>query len=461
MIELRANAWYGDTTVTLPIPDGWQVTTLWPDTPPPLDDNQIARALDRPVGQPPIRELARGKSRPLIIVDDLTRPTPAARVIPHILGHLAAAGIAKRDVTLLMATGTHGPPGPGGMEKKVGPEASSCRLVVHQHRGNFVRVGRTSFGTPVLVNREVAASDFVVGVGGIYPQNSTGFGGGSKLALGVLGRPSIVRLHFGHPSVRGSYDVDNDFRRDLDEIARMIGLNTTVGLHVDANREAVRIVSGDHNLYYRDAVTFARQRYTAPLPAEADIVISNAYPMDVSLTMMHIKGAIPLLHAKPGASRVLVAGCPEGAGYHDLFPFIGGPRFARERNWARSAMARPRDVPAKAAGKVWRRITSGGGRQREAPSASAPEAAPKTNPIWLYTPGNESRMPAQIPKMTLCDTWEHVVSVVSREQGLRAGLKVVIYPCAPLHVLELPHTGESSDPPVATAGSLQDARTRG
>jgi hypothetical protein len=429
----------------VPIPDEWKVTTLWPATPSALDDDQIVEALDRPVGQPPIRELARGKARPVIIVDDLTRPTPASRVIPHVLRHFAEAGIAKRNVTILMGTGTHGPPQAGGMEKKVGPEASSsCRLLVHNHRGNLTRLGRTSFGTPVLVNKVVAASDLVVGIGGIYPQNSTGFGGGSKLALGALGRRSIVRLHYGHGSVMGSYDIDNDFRRDLDEIARMIGLNTTIALHVDANRDAVRIVSGDHNLYYGDAVAFSRQRYNAPLPTEADVVISNAYPIDVSLTMMHSKGIIPLLHAKPGASRVLVAACPEGVGYHDLFPFIGGPRFRQQRNWARSVMARPRAVPRKAAGKVWQRIERARRRPAEASVAPTSQARANTNPIWLYAPGEDARrIPAEIPKMTLCDTWEHVVDAIIREQGPRTALKVTIYPCAPLHVLDLPQTKQA------------------
>jgi Lactate racemase N-terminal domain len=427
------------------IPDEWKITTLWPRTPSALDDGQVAEALDQPVGQPPIRELARGKSRPLIIVDDLTRPTPASRVIPHVLRHLEAAGIAKRNVTILMGTGAHGPPGPGGMEKKVGPEASSsCRLLVHRHRGNLVPVGRTSFGTPVVVNQEVAASDFVVGIGGVYPQNSTGFGGGSKLALGVLGRRSIVRLHYGHQSVMGSYDIDNDFRRDLDEIARMIGLNTTIALHVDANRDAVRIVSGDHNLYYREAVAFSRQRYAAPLPTDADVVISNAYPMDLSLTMMHIKGVIPLLHAKPGASRLLVAACPEGVGYHDLFPFIGGPRLRRQRNWARSAIARPRAVPRRAAGKLWRRIERARRRRAEASTTSGFQAGPDTNPIWLYAPGEDtSRIPAKIPGMTLCETWENVVQAIIREQGARTALNVLIYPSAPLHVLDLQQTKQT------------------
>jgi hypothetical protein len=307
----------------------------------------------------------------------------------------------------------------------------------------------------VFVNKEVAASDFVVGIGGVYPQSSTGFGGGSKLALGVLGRQSIVRLHFGHRSMMGSYEIDNDFRRDLDEIARIIGLNTTIALHVDANREAVRIVSGDHDLYYRDAVAFSRQRYRAQLPAEADIVISNAYPMDVSLTMMHIKGTIPLRHAKPGASRVLVAACPEGVGYHDLFPFIGGPRFRRQRNWGRSAMARPRAVPRKAAGKALQRIS----RARRLPAAPTSPPPSQTrqvaNPVWLYVPGEGAKsFPAEIPQMTLCDTWESVVETIIREQGPRSALEVMIYPCAPLHVLDLPRT--SQPPPTRVSQVSSD-----
>ena len=70
---LRTGAWYGDQPFALEFPKGWEVTTHWPDTPPPLRDDQIARALEQPVGQPPIRVLARDSTRPLVILDDLTR----------------------------------------------------------------------------------------------------------------------------------------------------------------------------------------------------------------------------------------------------------------------------------------------------------------------------------------------------------------------------------------------------
>jgi hypothetical protein len=294
----------------------------------------------------------------------------------------------------------------------------------------------------VIVNEAVAASDFLVGIGGVYPQNSTGFGGGAKLALGVLGKRSISRLHFGHTSVDGSYEIENDFRRDLSEIAKMIGLNTTIAVHVNADREVVRIVSGDHGEYYRKAVAFSRQRYKAPLPADADVVICNAHPDDVSVTMARIKGIIPLLHAKPGASRVMVAGCPEGVGHHDLFPFIGAPRFTRERNWVRRAVARPRAVPRKAARKAWQQLARSRARGGGVTSSPTFMAQADVNPIWLYVPGEGAAdMPAVLPGMKVLNEWESVLETVAREQGTRTQIKVVIYPCAPLHVLDLGQAG--------------------
>jgi nickel-dependent lactate racemase len=427
--ELRTAAWHGDRPLRLELPAGWRVTILRPSTPPPLSQDQIAAALDRPVGQPPIRELARGRSRPLVLVDDPTRPTPAGRVLPVVLRHLADAGIPAAAVRILVATGSHGPPHPRALAAKVGPEAAAaCRVLVHDHTRGLARVGRSSFGTPVLVNREVLASDLVIGIGGIYPQHSTGFGGGAKLALGVLGKHSIVALHYRHPSMAGTYEVGNDFRRDLDEIAAMIGLRTSVSVHVDADRQPVRVTCGDHRRYYEEAVEFSRLAYRAPRPADADVVIANAYPIDVSLTFMRSKGLIPLLLARPGASRLLVSACSEGVGHHGLFPFIDAPPWQRPLHLARTVAARPGAVPAKAARRL--RAAAGG-------RGGGPATAAARHPIWLYAPGrNPADLPAEIPGMTAVAAWPDALARVDQEQGGRRDLEVVVYPCAPLQVLE-------------------------
>ena len=367
-VKIRTGVWNGDLPLRLEFPGAWDVALAWPRTPPPLTVGEIAASLDRPVGQPPLPELCRGKKRPLIIIDDLNRPTPSARIIPHVLERFDAAGIPPGSVRILLATGTHGAPRAEAVRQKVGAEGARCRILVHDSSRDLVGLGRTSFGTPVAVNAEVASSDFVMGIGGIYPNQTAGFGGGSKLALGVLGRNSIAHLHFRHGGIGwGHAGGRNGIRKDLDEIAAAIGLRTIVSVHVDANREIVRLTSGDHLRYYPGEVEFALAAFAAPLPGDADVVISNAWPGDLSFTSVYMKGVGPLQRAAPSASRIVVASCSDGAGHHGLFPVVNHPPLHR----ARQILSRLRNMPARRiAAAVAARVARAGGTA--APRRGAP-----------------------------------------------------------------------------------------
>src|SRR5260370_40883877 len=107
--QLRTAAWHGDNPLHLDFPPGWNVTTHWPKTPAPLTDVQIAECLQNPVGQHRIRELCKGKARPVILVDDVNRPTPLARIMPFLLQEFAAAGIQTPNITIVIARDSAGP----------------------------------------------------------------------------------------------------------------------------------------------------------------------------------------------------------------------------------------------------------------------------------------------------------------------------------------------------------------
>jgi lactate racemase len=427
-LRLRTGAWYGDRMLSLPVPPSWHVSAFTPGVGVPLTDIQIAEQLESPVGQPTIRELCRGKARPLVIVDDLNRPTPAFRVVPALLRQFQDAGIASRNVGIVMAPGTHGAPPADALVKKVGAAAAgSCRLYVHDCNRDVVKVGRTSFGTPVYVNKHVAASDFLVGVGGLYPNYTAGFGGGSKLALGVLGFSSIAALHFGHQSMGwGMPNSRSNFRRDLDEIAQMIGLGTTVSLRLNHDRQVVAVSCGDPLAYYASALRSAQDAFRAPPPDEhTDVVVSNAYPNDLSLTFVRMKGIAPLGRAPLGATRIAIASCSEGLGFHGLLPFMNAPRYHSPRMMAiraRVLLARPRLLTQ----KICRRLS----RRGRAGRADG-------NPIWLYRPHVEdaARLPAEIPGIRVTSCWDEIVEAVSREQGGRDSLRVMVYCCAALQWL--------------------------
>src|SRR5207244_11579811 len=71
----------------------------------------VDRALDAPLGLPPLQELAatlpRGGRRVVIAFDDPHRPLVTMRaVLPPILGRLNAAGVGDEDITLVTTTGT-------------------------------------------------------------------------------------------------------------------------------------------------------------------------------------------------------------------------------------------------------------------------------------------------------------------------------------------------------------------
>jgi nickel-dependent lactate racemase len=426
---LTTAAWYGDLPLELVFPEDWNVVVHEPDLPPPLDRAEIAAAIQAPVAAPSLRSLAAGAHRVVVIVDDLTRPTPVEHVLPHILEELESAGTPRANVTILVGSGTHGPASSDAMKRKVGASAEGCRLVSHDDLADCPKVGVTKMRTPVFVDREIASADLVIGVGGVYPQHSTGFGGGVKLAIGVLGRASISRLHFGHESMEGRYNVDNDFRSDLAEIARMIGLRWTVLVHVNARRQIVRVVAGDPEGAYPAAAAFSRERFRAPLPHDADVVIANAYPMDTSATFMRSKGIIPLLHAPVGASRVLMAGCPEGIGHHGLFP-IRPPSGLVSRLRRRWEITRARG---------WTEVLRLAGTVARRPfrSRAATPAAPQRLPILMYqTVDPLVPLPASLPGMGVVETWPNVIEMILQQQSGKLGLRVVVYPCAPLQVFE-------------------------
>lgn len=422
---LRTARWYSDETFELTWPAEWTVDIRWPSTPPPLAVEQILAALRDPVGLGPLADLCRDKRKPLIIIDDLSRPTPTASILDPLLDEMASAGIASDQVTVLLATGTHPPPTDESIAKKIGVTATrACRIVVHRDSINSVHVGTTRFGTPILVDREVVDADWVVGIGGVYPNNTAGFGGGSKLALGVLARKSITHLHEKHrPAGWGLDNGSHAFRQDLDEIAVAIGLTAMITVHVDEEARPVRVVFGDHRAYYSEEARWAAETYRVAAPGDADVVVANAYPNDGTLVSARHKSLAPLRLARPGASRVVLASCHLGPGGHGLFPLVDRRTLLQRMRRKASVMSMSQFVAA----------VAGGVRQRFS------RRAPRFEwPILLWRPGSAPK--PDLPEaggMAIAPTWESVIATIRNQHPGAERLRVVVYPCAPLQVLDL------------------------
>src|SRR5215475_9934806 len=102
---------FGKTGLRVDLPKGFRYRILEARTATPLPDWQatLERALDNPIGAPPLTELALGKRSAAISVCDITRPAPNRRTLPPVLRCLEQAGIAREAITILIATGLHRP----------------------------------------------------------------------------------------------------------------------------------------------------------------------------------------------------------------------------------------------------------------------------------------------------------------------------------------------------------------
>ena len=81
----------------------------------PDQGSVIEWALRHPIESPTLEHIVQDQvTRGLpgivtVLVDDITRPTPAARILPSILSRVASAGVPDEAVNIFIATGTHRP----------------------------------------------------------------------------------------------------------------------------------------------------------------------------------------------------------------------------------------------------------------------------------------------------------------------------------------------------------------
>jgi lactate racemase len=183
--------WYGDR-VDLSFPESWQVQVAHMRGGPDIGEDGIRAAFATPVGSPPLRELARGRRDATILFDDLSRPTPAYRIVPYLLEELAAAGLGDDQVRIVFGLGCHRALTRDDMIKKLGADlVQRLHVTNHNTHDNLEFIGVSSHGVPVWVNRDFARADCRIAAGMIAPHGPF-FGGGAKLVMpGVSGYQTV------------------------------------------------------------------------------------------------------------------------------------------------------------------------------------------------------------------------------------------------------------------------------
>jgi nickel-dependent lactate racemase len=334
---IRIDLPYGKGIIRLLVPEDELLGIIRPNSLPPVQDEQeaILSAIEHPVSCPSLSALARKGSQIVILVDDITRPTPTRTMLIPLLEKLHKLGIKNETIRIVFATGAHRKHTLEEQKFLLGEDVvRTIEVIDHDARDklSLVHLGCTSRGTPVELNRIVVDADLRIMLGLIKPHNEAGYsGGGKSLVPGVAGLATIMVNH-GYESVFDANAVlgvinGNPIREDIEEVTGMLGPCFIVNAVINPEKRIIGVVAGDVVKAHRRGVEILDQMVKVRVPQPGNVVIvSCAYPVDICLYQAINALVCPVRVRKPiikkGGIIILTAQCPEGIGHRAFYELL-------------------------------------------------------------------------------------------------------------------------------------------
>ncbi|MEJ5229136.1 MAG: nickel-dependent lactate racemase [Pseudothermotoga sp.] len=315
---------YGQGIVQFELPDELQVDVLQPNR--ELDalkdpTGEIKRTLKNPTGTLPLKEFIE-KEKPksvVILVSDLTRPSPSHILVPPIVDELLSTGLKEDQIKIIFGLGFHRKMTEQEMEKAIGKDLFQKIKCINHDVTQCAYIGKTQRGTPVEVFKPVVEADFIIATGNLELHWFAGYSGGNKALLpGVCSKRTIETNHsymLLDGAVAGRIE-NNPVREDIEEAGKMAKVKFIVNAVLNSKKEIVKIVSGDPILAHREGVKYIDMMYKVKINHKYDVVVASpgGFPKDINLYQAQ-KGLDNAFHAvKDGGTIVLVAECNEGFG---------------------------------------------------------------------------------------------------------------------------------------------------
>jgi len=336
---------------------------------------QIRRAVREPVSGPPFAQLVERGQHLLILVDDLTRPTPVAEILPLLLDELTARNEGVH-VTVLIALGTHRKMTDDEIVARVGSGIKSSYDVLNHEwddEGQLIDLGTTENGTPIHINRLIREADVCIGLGIIVPHNLAGWSGGGKIVQpGICGKQTTYHTHLlaARCPTTNLGKLDNPVRNEIEAVATAAGLLGVVNVVLDRHAALAHVVAGESRATHRRGVELARTIWEVPVPSLADIVLVSSYPADIDFWQANKALYAAERIVKRGGDIILATPCPEGlAGQEEhvrtLEALAGIPsrrlyHAAREQGLHDYAALTVSDISARCSDTGWVTVVSDG-----------------------------------------------------------------------------------------------------
>ena len=322
----------GRQPLSLDVPDDAELfTSSFPEPAGPAAD-LVLDAVQHPVDGPDLRT-ALADRRPgdvVIAVSDITRPIPYVTFLPGLLAEIEAAGVARDELLILIATGMHRPSTADERLEMFGPDvAHGYRIVDHcaDDASQLVELrGKSWSGNTVKLDRRFVEAGFRLISGLVEPHFMAGFSGGRKSVCPGLASLDTVRNFHGaeflaSPLARNANLEGNPLHEEALSVARLAGVDFALDVVLNNERAVVRAVAGHFEASHRGACAVAADCTCRAVTRPADVVVTSCggHPLDATFYQC-VKGMVGCLPAVRSGGRIIAfGGCAEG---------IGGPEYA-------------------------------------------------------------------------------------------------------------------------------------
>ena len=330
---------YGRTGLKVEFPDD-VTTVIEPTYVPGLPDQEgaIVTAIRNPIDCAPLRQLVQSDQTVAISVCDVTRPMPSKTLLPVILRELAH--VPRGNVKILIATGTHRTNSHEELVQMLGQEVVEGYTIINHDAFDdsvLLKVGETSKGIPIWLNRHWVNSDVRIATGFVEPHFFAGFSGGPKMvAPGLAGFETIMNLHnaemIAHPNARWGVTEGNPIHDAVREIASQTGVDFSVDVTINREQKITSVYAGELLAVHKAACSVAKRAAMRVVAEPFDIVVTtnSGYPLDQNLYQA-VKGMSAAAQVvRDGGTIICTAECSDGIPEHGLYKEIlssqNGPR---------------------------------------------------------------------------------------------------------------------------------------
>ena len=327
---------YGKKGLACSLPDNIVEKVLKTSGPKPLakPEAAIRSALKKPYGSvEPLADAAKGAKSVCIVISDVTRPVPYPVLLPPLLETLEKdAKVARKNISLLIATGLHRPNVGAELSAMVGKDiAANYTILNHDARdaASHVEVGITSRGTHILVDKRYVDADLKIVTGLVEPHFMAGYSGGRKaICPGISSAETIGKLHsaelLGSDGAELGRIDGNPMHGEILEGALLARVDYCVNVTVNAGRKITGVFAGDIQAAHLAACKAAEKAVSDYVDRPVDIVLTTGagYPLDATFyqTVKGVVGAASIV--KRGGTIIIASECSEGMGSKEFIALV-------------------------------------------------------------------------------------------------------------------------------------------